>query len=186
MKLFRNSPCPVLANRDPRKFKHRSIVAAVDLESSDDEIVEMNQQIVSLAASLARRAGGQLVLFHSWYLWGEHLLAGRAGMSPEDILQMVGNVRSEREVRANELLDSVDLEGQEVEVVLQKGEARRLLPKFVDNNETDLVVMGSVSRTGLQGFLMGNTAERVLNELPCSVITVKPPGFESPIRAADD
>jgi universal stress protein E len=42
----------------------------------------------------------------------------------------------------------------------------------------DLVVMGAVSRSGLKRVFIGNTAERVLNDLPCDVLVVKPAHFE--------
>jgi len=42
--------------------------------------------------------------------------------------------------------------------------------------------MGTVCRTGIAGFLIGNTAENVLNDVDCSVLTVKPEGFASPKR----
>ena len=32
------------------------------------------------------------------------------------------------------------------------------------------------------GISIGNTAERVLRKLPCSVLAVKPDGFVSPVR----
>jgi hypothetical protein len=37
--------------------------------------------------------------------------------------------------------------------------------------------MGSVGRTGIPGFIMGNTAEMILNQIDCSVLVIKPPGF---------
>ena len=42
--------------------------------------------------------------------------------------------------------------------------------------------MGTVGRTGVQGFFIGNTAEEILNQVECSVLAVKPPGFESPVK----
>jgi nucleotide-binding universal stress UspA family protein len=41
--------------------------------------------------------------------------------------------------------------------------------------------MGTLARAGLRGLLIGNTAERVLDDLDASVIAVKPPGFVSPL-----
>ncbi len=41
--------------------------------------------------------------------------------------------------------------------------------------------MGTVCRTGIPGLIIGNTAERVLDSVKCSVLTVKPAGFVSPI-----
>jgi len=45
----------------------------------------------------------------------------------------------------------------------------------------DLIVMGTVCRTGIAGFFIGNTAENVLQRVDCSMLTVKPEGFISPI-----
>ena len=42
--------------------------------------------------------------------------------------------------------------------------------------------MGTMARSGIAGLLIGNTAERVLRKLPCSVLAVKPDGFVSPER----
>jgi nucleotide-binding universal stress UspA family protein len=41
--------------------------------------------------------------------------------------------------------------------------------------------MGTVARTGIRGFFMGNTAETILEQLNCSVLAIKPPGFVTPV-----
>ena len=46
----------------------------------------------------------------------------------------------------------------------------------------DLLVMGTVCRTGVSGFFMGNTAEQVLQQVECSVLTVKPDRFITPVE----
>jgi universal stress protein E len=47
--------------------------------------------------------------------------------------------------------------------------------------QADLIVMGSMGRSGLAGIFMGNTAERVLRRWQGSVFVVKPLGFISPV-----
>jgi nucleotide-binding universal stress UspA family protein len=42
--------------------------------------------------------------------------------------------------------------------------------------------MGTVARTGISGFFIGNTAEDVLNQVNCSVMAVKPEGFVTPVK----
>ena len=64
---------------------------------------------------------------------------------------------------------------------LHRGEPDAIIPEFVVAEGVDLMVMGTVARSGLAGLLIGTTAERVLRKLPCSVLTVKPDGFVSPI-----
>jgi universal stress protein E len=44
---------------------------------------------------------------------------------------------------------------------------------------SDLVVMGAVSRSGLKRLFIGNTAEQLLDRLPCDLLVVKPTGFKS-------
>ena len=48
---------------------------------------------------------------------------------------------------------------------------------FLRNTGADLAVLGTRGRTGWKRLLMGTTAERVVRESPCSVLTVKPEGF---------
>jgi nucleotide-binding universal stress UspA family protein len=45
--------------------------------------------------------------------------------------------------------------------------------------------MGTVARTGISGFVMGNTAETILSQIDCSVLAIKPPGFETPVAPRD-
>jgi len=44
--------------------------------------------------------------------------------------------------------------------------------------------MGTVGRSGIKGVLLGNTAERILDRCDCSILTVKPDDFVSPISPA--
>jgi nucleotide-binding universal stress UspA family protein len=53
---------------------------------------------------------------------------------------------------------------------------------LADRLEVDAIVMGTVCRSGIAGFFIGNTAEEVLQRVDCSVLTVKPDGFVSPIK----
>jgi nucleotide-binding universal stress UspA family protein len=46
---------------------------------------------------------------------------------------------------------------------------------------SDIVVMGAVSRSGLRRWILGNTAEGVLDHLSCDLLIVKPPRFKSGI-----
>ena len=64
---------------------------------------------------------------------------------------------------------------------LLKGEAYKEIPALAGKIEADIVVMGTVARTGISGFFMGNTAETILNRIDCSVLAVKPPGFVTPV-----
>jgi len=55
------------------------------------------------------------------------------------------------------------------------------LTALIRRTRARVVVMGAVSRSGLKRLFIGNTAERVLDRLPCDVLIVKPRGFRSPV-----
>jgi len=81
-----------------------------------------------------------------------------------------------------ELLQQYPLDDLKPEVFLLKGEAGTLITELVQAKAIDLIVMGTVSRAGVSGLLIGNTAEKVLHQVDCSVLTVKPEGFISPVK----
>jgi nucleotide-binding universal stress UspA family protein len=66
-------------------------------------------------------------------------------------------------------------------VHLVKGKPSIDIPLMVKKYNVDLIVMGTVARTGIPGFIIGNTAESILEQVRCSVLAIKPDGFKSPI-----
>lgn len=54
--------------------------------------------------------------------------------------------------------------------------------QFIKQNAIDLLVMGTIARGGVAGVMIGNTAERLMPELSCSLLAVKPKDFVSPVR----
>ena len=98
----------------------------------------------------------------------------RIGMSVEEVRQRTaGDLR--------ELAHSFGARLAGVETVNHRGEPEDVIPEFAVAQGIDLVVMGTVARSGVAGLLIGNTAERVLRSLPCSVLAVKPDGFKCPV-----
>ena len=53
--------------------------------------------------------------------------------------------------------------------------------KAVELQKVQLLVMGTVGRSGIKGFFVGNTADCVLSDVPCSVLAVKSREFVCPI-----
>ncbi len=68
-----------------------------------------------------------------------------------------------------------------LQIQLIKGNPCKEIPSLARRCNVDLIVMGSVARTGIPGFIIGNTAELILGQVKCSVLVVKPDGFVSPV-----
>ncbi len=58
------------------------------------------------------------------------------------------------------------------------GTTRELLPMFARTHNVGLVVMGGLARWSLKRAVIGSTAERVLDSLPCDVMVVRAPSSD--------
>ncbi len=85
----------------------------------------------------------------------------------------------------DELLSLTGLGDEPWQIHLDKGRASEVIPETVAKHRINLLVMGTVARTGVSGLIIGNTAESVLDKVRCSVIAVKPPGFVTPVHLTD-
>ena len=50
--------------------------------------------------------------------------------------------------------------------------------EYLKGTNAELVVLGTRGRTGVRSLLMGTTAERIVDHSPCSVLAIKPAGFD--------
>jgi universal stress protein E len=55
--------------------------------------------------------------------------------------------------------------------------ASEYLPRMALECCADMLIMGTISRSRLERLVIGSTAERVLEPLPCDVLLVKSPDF---------
>jgi nucleotide-binding universal stress UspA family protein len=69
----------------------------------------------------------------------------------------------------------------EVRELFLMGKPSSVIAHHCNTNKADTLVIGTVGRAGLDGFLIGNTAERVLHQVSCSILAVKPQRIPSPI-----
>ncbi len=67
----------------------------------------------------------------------------------------------------------VEDSGVEVRDVLLYGHPSEEIIKFAENNNMDLIVMGTLGKTGLDRFLMGSVAEKVVRYSKVNVMVVR-------------
>lgn len=67
---------------------------------------------------------------------------------------------------------------------VERGEPWQWIVSTASRVDADFTVMGTLGRGGMEGILIGNTAETVLHSNGGSVLAVKPDGFVSPLRLA--
>jgi nucleotide-binding universal stress UspA family protein len=182
MHLMRKCPCPVWVVRPTEPERYTRILAAVDPTPLDEEQYAVNIKIMDLATALARRQQCELVVVHTWTFPAEHSLRRGYLVASSELDTWVRRARDLHRRRLTELLQPYPLQDLKSQVYMLKGKPGHLIPKLAAKMEIGLIVMGTVSRTGVAGLLIGSTAERILRQVDCSVLTVKPDGFATPVR----
>ena len=164
--------------------EHPVVLARVDPDPSDPARDGLNRLILELAVSMAVREDGSLHVGHAWVLEGESTFRSSAFLSlPSGQVDLLrGAVAEEHQRRLDELVADAGVFDVNGQVHLVSGDAGRVLPDLAHRLHASLIVMGTVARSGLSGLIMGNTAETILRSVSCSVLALKPEGFETPVR----
>lgn len=184
MHLLRKCPCPVWVIKPKHHKKYARIMVAVDPDPIDKKRNALNTKIMELATSLAHMEGSELHIVHAWRLFGETLLLGPGRMSQSEVNDLARKTRKEHEGWVAELVGKYAPHIPKGRVHLLKGDAETLIPEMAKRKKIELIVMGTVCRTGLAGFIVGNTAENILQQVDSSVLTIKPDGFVFPVSCA--
>ncbi len=195
MHLLRKCPCPVWIIRPEEKTNYSRIIAAVDFDPWQEAVEEndLNRLILELASSIALSDFAELHVIHAWEPVTESMIrVFSSDLSEEQIAANVNRERRGHQAQLELLTGRLrDWTGKEAysylspRLYLRQGNACKEIPELARQIDADLVVMGTVARTGLSGFSMGNTAETILNQIGCSVLATKPSGFATPVRPED-
>ncbi|MBT8106906.1 MAG: universal stress protein [Gammaproteobacteria bacterium] len=187
--LMRKCPCPVWIIKPTERQKYLRILAAVDQDPEEPVKDALNRQILEMSTSMALMEYSEAHIVHAWEVFDESLLTSHKwDFSEAEFEQMLKEEAAARRRWLETLVEnygtsiqtnSADVLDLHLHVV--KGPAQFVVSELARELAVDLVVMGTVARTGIDGFFMGNTAESILAQLDCSVLTVKPPGFTSPV-----
>ncbi len=182
MRLIRKCPCPIWIIQDNRSGELKRVLGAVDAGADSTETKQLNKKIVELAYSLAQREKGEAHYLYSWYLPSELILRGpRFNLSEADIQQMKDQLEREGKQKIYKLLESAHIEPREDHIHVKEGKTDEAIEKALKNMGIEVLVLGTIGRSGIPGLLIGNTVEKLLAQVQCSVLAVKPDDYESPV-----
>lgn len=177
VKLLRKCPCPLWITRpDVSPLEAKTIVAADDLSPVGDKVLDA-------AVTAARFTSARLLIVHAVTYRLESALK-RTEAAVEVLDEYKDKVRQDAETEVSNRLSRTDFRtlDQGTQILIQAGPADTIIEQAVVDHDADLLVMGTIARGGIPGFLIGNTAERMLPRLKCSILAIKPDDFVSPIQ----
>jgi universal stress protein E len=179
--LLRLSPVPVLLVKNTAAYARPRILAAVDPSHAFDKPARLDVEILRLAESFGKTLRGSVHAVHAY-------VPTLAGMSRDDLSASDATARirrkSERRARQamTDLLHKASVRPAARHVLAYH--ACDAIPSVARKIDCSIVVMGALSRSGLKRLLVGNTAERVADDLPCDLLIVKPLGFRNRVARA--
>jgi universal stress protein E len=173
--LLRLSATPVLLVKTKGPYRQPAVLAAVDPTRTRAKPAALDNEILTIAAGFTDCLRGKLHAVHAY-------IPAPPEISPDNLAGaralprlMAQTTRSARR-SFDKALVSWPIPRTRRHLVDQhpinaiEQTARRI--------RSSIVVMGAISRSGLEGLFIGNTAERVLDSLGCDLLVVKPADFK--------
>jgi universal stress protein E len=143
--LARLSPVPVLIVKQQRPYRRPNVLAAVDPTHAYAKPLDLDAQILGCGEKVCEIMQGTLHAVHAY--------------TPAPFAADTSTWCA-----AAAVLRVDPIAGHPVDAI---GQA-------VTATKADILVMGSMSRSGLRRLLIGNTVDKLLYRLPCDLLLVKP------------
>ena len=177
-RLLRQCPCSVWLVSENTRLDFKHLLACVNTSSDDAMDQELNQRVFDLASMIQRIHQSKISIIHSWNIWNEQMLKGRLGQ------ERFAEVEQKTLQVVNERLDDFlsTQQADEINVALKKGDTDEVITEFAKSEAVDLIILGTVAKSGVTGIVTGSCAEEILNQIECSVLALKPSSFVSPVQ----
>ncbi len=181
--LLRQSPVPVLLVKKPRAYRSPAILATVDPAHTFAKTAQLDRDILKLGDAISGATRGALHVLHAYVPTIDDITEGQLHL-PNASQLIIDHAAQQAGKRLDKALRGAGLGAMKKSrrhvVALHPVDA---IPALARKLGCDIVVMGALARSGLKRLFIGNTAERLLDDLPCDLLVVKPPGFKSQVPA---
>ncbi|MFS1524350.1 universal stress protein [Microbulbifer sp. 2304DJ12-6] len=184
MELLRKCPCPVwLCRPIIRTHKEIRVAVAVDPECEAAGTYDLAIRLLRWARMLADSCSGTLHIISCWDFDVDEYLRRNFPLNAteEELDEATEAARSRHHSKLDVLIRASSI-GGDMQVHHVIAHPDNYIPLLIDEESLDLLVMGTVGRAGIPGFIMGNTAENILQKVSCSLLALKPSDFVSPIK----
>lgn len=148
----------------------RTIFAPIDFSTASIRALDW-------AESVAKAQGARLVLFHALAPPVGPMTAPEFVPVPPELYKL-----AEEQSRSllNEHVEQRRASGVAVEARMEPGPAAQTIVDTAEEEEADLLVVGTRGQTGLKRAFLGSVAAHVIREAPCPVLSVPPEAEAEP------
>lgn len=143
--ILRSASCPVLLIKEQRDWDGQRIVAAVAPSDGDKAHRELNSNIIRIAADLSQAHGANT----------HYVSAYQHKHKRPDVEEMAQLVSAEPH-----------------RIHIEQGWADEVIVNKAAELNANLLLIGTVGRSGVKASVIGNTAEKVLDKIGCDVLVL--------------
>jgi universal stress protein E len=170
LRLMRKSAKPVWVVHPSQKAPVREILVPIDFGGTADESVATGNLLHEVF-------GARCIALHCVHFPNDLAMA-RLPDARDRVREYHDKVHADAEARLSGVIgDAMD----HWSIRLGHAALQTEIEKTIQSDSVDLVILGSISRTGIRGLLTGNTAERIFAAVDCSLWVLKPTGWQSPV-----
>lgn len=173
--LIRKCWVPLLLVKDHEWPKNGHILAAVNAGSEEAEHQSLNTKITEEALNLGQLIQADIHLVNSYPGTPINIAIEIPEFDPNEYTDAMKKHHIEvmKEHAQNFNIDDKYLH-------VEEGLPEDVIEKVTQEIDAELVILGTIGRTGFSALLIGNTAEHVIDRLNCDVLALKPDGYQSP------
>jgi nucleotide-binding universal stress UspA family protein len=139
----------------------KRILVATDLTAA-------SQSAVDTALALAKENEAELMIAYAF----DTPTLTQATIAPNVYDEWTRNLRNDAQERLQPFLAEARKQGVHAGALVLSGAPYEAIVEAAQDNNADLVVMGTHGRTGISRFFLGSVASRVISTAPCPVMTV--------------
>lgn len=170
--LIRECPVPLLLAKPTRWRRPAALAAAVDPGHAADPQSLLDRRILEWTGLLGRALGAGMHVVHAYVPATLPPAADFGGASVVSVSpEVLAAEQSLQLERIKALVAGSAAAGAQIHV--DAGMPSQYLPAIAGECGIDLLIMGWQSRGRVSQAVIGNTAERVLESLPCDVLVVR-------------
>ena len=94
------------------------------------------------------------------------------GLPLDDEVYQLNQVLKERSEENLKEFDKLNEDDLKITHVIREGSPARSILEVANEEDVDLIVMGSSGKSGFDRFIMGSVADKVVNSAKCAVLVV--------------
>ncbi len=94
------------------------------------------------------------------------------GLPLDDEVYQLNQILKERSEENLKEFDELNEEDLKITHIIREGSPARVILEVAQEEDVDLIVMGSSGKSGFDRFIMGSVADKVVNSAKCAVLVV--------------